>query len=236
MNEHNMEYNSSREDLIIPEYGRHIQNLVEHAKTIEGAELRQEFAHRIIGLMMQMHPQNRGMDDYREKMWKHLFRIAKYELEVQVPEGIHPSPEDARKRPEKVPYPDIDTKFKHYGNNVQKLINKALTMDEGPVRSGFVAVIGSYMKLAYRTWNKEHYVSDEVIKTDLLRLSGGKLQLDEEISLDNLGANNRRRKRPMNSNGGNERSGGRDRDRDRDNDRNSHKPRVRIPPSRRRRN
>jgi len=225
MNEHNMEYNSSRETLIIPEYGRHIQNLVDHAKSIEDPELRQEFAHRIIGLMMQMHPQNRSIDDYREKMWKHLFRIANYELEVEVPEGIHPSPEDARKRPEKVPYPKIETKYRHYGNNVQKLINKALKMDDGPVRNGFVAVIGSYMKLAYRTWNKEHYVSDEVIKADLINLSGGQLKLSDEISLDNLGSSSRRRKRPS----GNERGGGRDR-----NDR--HKPRVRVPPSRRRRN
>ena len=230
MNEHNMEYNSSRENLIIPEYGRHIQNLVNHAKSIEDPELRQEFAHRIIGLMMQMHPQNRSIDDYREKMWKHLFRIANYELDVVLPEGIHPSPEDAKKHPEKVPYPKIETKFRHYGNNVQKLINKALAMDEGPVRDGFVAVIGSYMKLAYRTWNKEHYVSDEVIKNDLKSLSGGKLELAEEISLDNLGSSNRRRKRP-----GGDRNDRNGRDKDRG-DRGGHKPRVRIPPSRRRRN
>ena len=111
------------------------------------------------------------------------------------------------KKPERIGYPNKDTRFKHYGYHVQNLINKAMEMEEGPVKEGFVQVIGSYMKLAYRTWNKEHYVSDDLIITDLDRFSDGKLKLIEDVSLDGLTQANKRRRR-------NAVSGRGDRDRD----------------------
>ncbi len=191
----NMEYNSARETLIIPEYGRNVQKLISHAKEIENDEERQAFVERIVDLMMQMHPQNKNLDDYREKLWKHVFRIADYELDVTPPGGEKPTPEDRVKRPEQVPYPSSEAKYRHYGNNVQRLIKKATSMEDGPKKSGFANVIASYMKLAYRTWNKEHYVSDEVIKGDLENLSKGELEVMESASLDNLSNANRRRKR-----------------------------------------
>lgn len=223
----NMKYNTEKEDLVIPEYGRHIQNLINYAKKIENREERQAMVEKIIGLMMQMHPQNRNIDDYRDKLWKHLFRIADYDIDVDTPGGINPSREERSKRPERIPYPVVEAKYRHYGHNVQGLIKKALKMEEGPVRDGFVAVIGAYMKLAYRTWNKEYYVSDEIIKNDLETLSGGKLTLADSMIIDNL-SNNRRRKRSngsySGSNNGKSRvrprgkkkdRDGRDRDRDR---------------------
>ncbi len=187
MNEHNMEYNSQKEHLEIPEYGRNVQMLIRYAKTIEDPEYRQAFIERIVNLMHQMHPQNRNIDDYREKLWKHVFRIADYDLDVTPPSGEKPKREDKYKKPDKIDYPENAAKYRHYGHNVQKLIKKAIDMEEGPVRDGFVAVIGSYMKLAYRTWNKEHYISDEIIKNDLEKLSNGQLVLAEGISLDKLG-------------------------------------------------
>lgn len=192
----NMQYNSARERLAIPEYGRNVQKLIKHAKAIESDELRQAFVSKIVDLMMQMHPQNKNLDDYREKLWKHVFRIADFELPgVVPPTGEVPTPEDSKKRPHKVAYPSGETRFKHYGGNVQTLIKKALEMEEGPKKDGFVKVIASYMKLAYRTWNKEHYVSDDIIKGDLDTLSSGKLSVSDNTSLDNLSNANRRRKR-----------------------------------------
>ena len=221
MKEMDMEYNSQRELLVIPEYGRNIQKLIEHAKTIEDPELKQHFIDKVVGLMMQMHPQNRNIEDYREKLWKHVFRIANYDLEgVMPPGGEIPRPEDYRKRPEMIGYPEIEARFRHYGSNVQKLIKKAIAMEDGPIKDGFVEVIGSYMKLAYKTWNKEHYVSDEVIKGDLESLSNGKLVLKASTSLDNLSNAKHRRKRSnghqSGSNSGKYRSKGRRR-KDRDN-------------------
>lgn len=203
-----MEYNSSREELIIPEYGRHVQKLVNYAKTIEDPAYRQAFVEKIIDLMMQMHPQSRNMDDYRERLWKHLFRIADYELDVAPPSGHRPTREESSKKPEVIPYPHSEAKFRHYGNNLQHLIQKAIAMPEGPKKEGFVEVIASYMKLAYKTWNKEHYVSDEVIKSDLESLSDGKLTMPEESSIDNLSSGRRRSKRsgPPNGSGSKDRS------------------------------
>lgn len=204
----NMVYNSSREKLIIPEYGRNVQKLVDYAKKIEDDEYRQVFVERIVDLMMQMHPQNKNLDDYREKLWKHVFRISSYDLNVNAPNGKQPQPEDRLKKPQKVEYPSSQAKFRHYGNNVQQLIAKAQDMDEGGKKSGFVGVIASYMKLAYRTWNKEHYVSDEVIKNDLETLSEGSLEVDDNASLDNLTNANRRRKRSNDNNGRGDRDKG----------------------------
>lgn len=195
-----MEYNSEKDLLIISEYGRHVQELIQHAKTIEEADKRQAFIERIVNLMQQMQPQARNVEDYREKLWKHVFRIAEYELQVTPPEGVSVSPEDARKQPDKIPYPEFEANYRHYGHNVQEMISRAMQMPEGPKRDGFVSAILSYMKLAYKTWNREHYVSDETIKADLEKLSGGAFKLDESMTIDNLtdGHSNHQR----NGNGG----------------------------------
>ncbi len=203
-----MEYNSNKEYLEIPEYGRHVQNLIRYARNIENPDERQHFAERIIGLMMQMHPQNRNLDDYKDKLWRHFFQIAEYEIDVMPPSGVKPKPEDKQKKPEMISYPAKDTRFKHYGNNVQKLIAKAIEMEDSSKKDDFVEVIGSYMKLAYKTWNKEHYVSDEIIIEGLEHLSKGKLKFTEDASLDNLTKSNMRQK---SNGGGRQRSSGRSR-------------------------
>lgn len=209
-----MEYNSEKDTLIISEYGRNVQQLIQHARTIENDAERQAFIEQIVELMMQMHPQNRNLDDYRDKMWRHLFRIAEFNLDVTPPNGHQPTAEEAYKKPAKIPYPQNQARYRHYGDNVQKLIDKAVAMEEGPKRDGFAAVIGSYMKLAYRTWNKEHFVSDDIIKNDLETLSEGKLIMDDDASIENL-ANGKNS--PVNNNNS---AGGRRRPR-RDNFRNN---------------
>jgi hypothetical protein len=211
MESFDLEYNSARENLVIPEYGRNVQKLIDYAKTIEDPKYRQAFVEKIVDLMQQMHPQARNMDDYREKLWKHVYRIADYDLDVTPTDGSPIKKSEVEKRPEMIDYPEFEAKYRHYGHNVQRLIKKALSMEPGPKKDGFVAVIGSYMKLAYRTWNKEHYVSDDIIKSDLESLSNGKLALKDSVSIDNLSHSNRRRKRPPSSNGHKGRGRGRKR-------------------------
>ena len=206
-----MDYNSSREELIIPEYGRNVQKMIQYAKQIEDAEERQVFAERIVQLMMQMHPQNRNMEDNREKLWKHVFMIAEFDIDVMPPNGVRPDPSDTINRPDVVEYPKSEAKFRHYGNNVQKLVDKALAMDDPEKKEGFAHVIGSYMKLAYRTWNREHFVSDEVIKNDLESLSDGALKMDENTVIESLmphnSNNNNNRRRNSNKRSNNDRGG-----------------------------
>lgn len=205
----NMTYNSAKENLTIPEYGRHVQLLVDHAKTIEDPVYRQKFAERIIKLMMQMTPQNKTIEDYQGKLWRHLFRIAQNELDVTPPEGIK-MPEDTsgRLKPELLDYPEQQARYRHYGHNVQTMIKKGIAMEDGPKKDGFIAAIAAYMKLAYKTWNRDHYVSDEVIKADLVTLSKGALRIAEDQSLGNLVNNKSRNNRRKGGSNNKRRSGG----------------------------
>jgi Domain of unknown function (DUF4290) len=183
---HNMEYNSELEFLIMPEYGRNVQKLVRHAQSIEDDLLRQNTIEEIVNLIQQLYPQSKNIDDYRGKLWKHIFKIAKYELKAVTPNGEVPTPEDEKKKIEMIPYPIIESRYRHYGHNIQTLIKKAITMDDPEKKKEFVNTIGSYMKLAFRTWNREHFVSDDLIIQDLISISNGQLHLEEDISFENI--------------------------------------------------
>ena len=198
--EFELEYNSSRENLTIPEYGRNVQNLINHAKGIENDDERQIFVEKVVRLMLQLNPHSKNLDDVREKIWLHVFRIADYDLNVTPPKGISVSPEMKRKKPEIVPYPPNQMRFRHYGGNVHAMIKRALEMEDGYIKDSFVEVIGSYMKMAYRTWNTEHFVSDDVIIDDLESLSNGELVLTDSAEINGLAQANRRRRRPDNNN------------------------------------
>jgi hypothetical protein len=185
-----IEYNTSRSELIMPEYGRHVQLMVEYAKTIEDLSRRQSFVEKIVELMYIMNPQSRGAEDYRERLWKHVFRIGSYELDGVVPlVGALPTKENDRKTPEKVPYSSAQVRFRHYGHHIQSLIASAINLEEGPIREGLIAAIAAYMKLAYKTWNKDLNVGDETIKNDLKALSNGKLSMSPEASIEDLNPN-----------------------------------------------
>jgi Domain of unknown function (DUF4290) len=188
-------YNTEKGDLLFPEYGRNIQEMIHLAKDEKDLQKRQLMVEAIVSLMYQMNPQSKNVDDYKDKLWKHVFRVAEYSLGgVMPPNGIQPTEEDKVKKPEPIGYPPSGARFRHYGNNVHQLIKKALEMEDGYIKDGMVGTIGAYMKLAYRTWNKEHYVSDEIIKADLDALSNGMLELEEGRKIDRLAAANKRRK------------------------------------------
>lgn len=188
---HDITYNTEKEDIRYPEYGRSIQEMIQYAKTIQDRYRRQKTVEAIVAMMQIVTPApvNRNMDDYREKLWNHAFAIGYYELDVTPPPGVTIRKEGEKPPPTPVDYPYSATRFRHYGASIQKLIQKAIEMPEGIKREGFVEVIASYMKLAYKTWNKEHYVSDDIVKDDLEILSDGQLVLHEgHSSLDVLAA------------------------------------------------
>jgi hypothetical protein len=193
MNSLDIAYNTEKESIDFPEYGRSIQEMVLHAKTIEHPQKRQKTIESIIALMIQLGPQgNRNMDDYRDKLWNHVFAIANYELDVTPPSGIQILRKEDRPKPAPIGYPATAMRFRHYGNGIHALIQKAIDMPDGPKKEGLVEVIASYMKLAYKTWNKEHYVSDDIVKEDLELISDGRLSLHENYeSLDRLAASAR---------------------------------------------
>ena len=209
MNSLNITYNTEKSPIRYPEYGRGIEELLTFAKSIPDPQKRQKTVESIIAMMQLLNPNRSNMEDYREKLWNHAFAIAGSDLDVTPPPGITIRSEDDRPKAEPVPYPQVGGRMRHYGHNVQKLIKKAIEMPEGSKREGFVEVIASYMKLAYKTWNKEHYVSDDIVKEDLEILSNGQLSLHEgHDSLDKLAAGagrldkERNRQRNRNSGGG----------------------------------
>ena len=192
-----MDYNSSLEELIMPEYGRNVQRLVQEALLIEPEEKQRAFCEEIVTLIQHLYPQSKNIEDYREKLWKHLYKISDYKLVALPPSGERPKPEDERKKPEQVPYPVNNSRFRHYGSNVLALIKRAIDMEDNLIKEGFVHTIGSYMKLAYKTWNREHYVSDDIIKGDLMTLSGGKLNLEDHYDIDGLSNAGRNKNNPL---------------------------------------
>ncbi|MDX2135203.1 MAG: DUF4290 domain-containing protein [Saprospiraceae bacterium] len=198
MNQLDLSYNTERETIRLPEYGRTIQEMLEHAKAIADRDKRQKTVESIVALMNLLYPNTRGIEDYRERLWNHVFAIAGADLDVTPPGGINVRKEQGPVKPETLPYPETNMRLRHYGKGVQRLIAKAIEMPEGPKKEGFVEVIASYMKLAYKTWSREHYVSDDIIKDDLEILSDGKLSLHEgHSSLDTLAFSANKREKEM---------------------------------------
>jgi len=180
----NMVYNSQLEALTIPEYGRNVQNLVAHCKTIEDKERKQAAADEIVALMSRMNSPSKMTPEFTLKLWKHFLIISNYEIEVNMPEGVSTDPAEEGLSPEKPDYPSYLRKFRHYGHFVQHMVDKAKTMEAGPLQDQFFRIIGSYMKLAYRTWNSTHYVSDEIVKEDLASMTDGTFVMGPEVGLD----------------------------------------------------
>ncbi|MEO5581589.1 MAG: DUF4290 domain-containing protein [Saprospiraceae bacterium] len=181
-----MQYNSNQEKLIFPEYGRNVQSMIRVVRNEADAKKRQAMSNAIVNLMAHLSPGLKNGVDIRPRIWKHFFAIAEYKIDVLSNEGIKYEEEEKRIKPTVIDYPPNNESFRHYGNHVRKLIEKAIQMEDGPKKSYMVSLIGSYMKMAYKTWNKDHYVSDEGIIKDLKILSKGKLNIEDETSLDVL--------------------------------------------------
>lgn len=199
-----MEYNSQKGDLVISEYGRNIQNLLHYALTIEDRSKRSLVAQEIVNLMNIMNPQNRSIPNYKEKLWNHLYRMSEYKLDVDVPEGITIHPVKEVNRNHDLGYPSSEYSYRHYGHYTQEMIRKALAMDNEEMRNWYSESIASFMKLAYRTWNKEHFVSDTVIKRDLEEMSGNELTFADDFAIENLiNYKNQKKKKKTGSNNNN---------------------------------
>jgi hypothetical protein len=191
-----MEYNTERPHLIIPEYGRHIQKMVDHVVTIKDSEERNKTAKAIINVMGQLNPHLRDVPDFKHKLWDHLFIISDFKLDVDSPYD-KPTPESVHLKPEKIKYPNQYFKFKHYGKIIQEMIEKAINYEEGEEKEVLIKTIATHMKKAYLIWNRDA-VEDEKIFGDLETISQGKLKCSEGFKLNDtqeiLAANNRRRK------------------------------------------
>ncbi|SHG73112.1 protein of unknown function [Salegentibacter echinorum] len=180
---HPLEYNSERSNLIIPEYGRHLQKMVEHTVAIKDDKERARMAKSIIAVMGNMNPHLRDVPDFQHKLWDQLFIISDFKLDVESP-FPKPTREMLEERPEMLEYPQNFPKYRFYGNNINRMINEVKDWEEGPLKEGLVLTIANHMKKSYLNWNRDA-VEDDVIYDHLFELSGGKINLkitDEDLS------------------------------------------------------
>ena len=178
-----LEYNTEREHLIIPEYGRHMQKMINYAKTRETKEERNKIAKGIIAVMGNMQPHLRDVPDFQHKLWDQLFIMSNFELDADSPYDI-PTKEIYEERPEPLKYPQNFPKYRFYGNNIKTMIDVANTWEEGELKEALKYTIANHMKKCFLNWNKDT-VEDDVIYKHLFELSGGKIDLknsDEDLT------------------------------------------------------
>ena len=174
-------YNTQRTKMILPEYGRNIQKMVEHTVAIEDDEERNKAARAIISIMGNLNPHLRDVADFKHKLWDHLFIISDFKLEIDSPYE-KPTREILYEKPKQVPYSDYNIKYKHYGRIIELLIKEAVAYEEGPEKEMLKKLIANHMKKCYLTWNRE-VVTDELIFEDLKKLSGGVLTVADDLKL-----------------------------------------------------
>jgi len=176
-----LEYNSSRNKLVISEYGRHIQKLVEHAMTIKDRKERQKFATGIINIMGELNPHLRDVVDFKHKLWDHLFVISNFQLDVDSPYE-KPVIENFYEKPQALNYPNNDIKYNHYGKVIELMIKEAIELKDQELKKLLIIAIANQMKKSFINWNSET-VEDKVIINDLSRLSKNKLEIPEGTEL-----------------------------------------------------
>jgi hypothetical protein len=190
-----MEYNTTREMMLIPEYGRNIQHMIQYICTIEDREKRNKAAKFIVNVMGQMHPTVKESGDFKHKLWDHMFIISDFKLDVDAPYPP-PPPLSLSTKPEHLSYHDKEIEFKHYGKNIALMIEKATDYEEGAEKDALVNAIANHMKKSYLNWNRES-VNDELIEKHLNMLSKGLLKLNQDFRFthtNDILAQNQKRK------------------------------------------
>ncbi len=195
----NFDYNSSRKALALPEYGRNIQKMVDYIKTIEDRAERNRLANSIIGIMGNLNPHLRDINDFKHKLWDHLAIIAHFELDIDYPYDV-PQPEMFQQRPRIVEYGTHDIRFRHYGKSIEVMIDTVCDLPDGPDKEKLITMIANQMKKSYLAWNRDT-VGDDLILKDLKTMSRGRINTDN-IKLNEAReiVTKKRNKRPMRKN------------------------------------
>jgi hypothetical protein len=178
------DYNSTRNKLILSEYGRNVQNMVKYIVELPTKEERNRYAQVVIDLMGFLNPHLRDVADFKHKLWDHLQIISNYQINVDAPYPP-PEPEVLAAKPAPLRYPNQRIKYKHYGKTIELMMEKAKSIDEPARKQHMVQAIANFMKMAYVQWNKDS-VADESIISDLKAMSNGELTLEENVNLNRV--------------------------------------------------
>ena len=181
-----MEYNTQREQLVMPEYGRGVQMMVDMAVQIESREERQRCAATIVKIMKSLLPSTASKEDDEHRLWNHLARIAHYKLDIDFPVNIIPQ-EEVQAHPEPLPYPMKAIKRRHYGYLVEQTLDYAKTVEDEGMRRFITESIANQMKQDLFIWNRDS-MDNALVAQDIARYSGGKLRLDlDNFTFDSVG-------------------------------------------------
>ena len=172
-----MEYNTTRKKLLIPEYGRNVQKMIKWAMEENDKDERTKIAHLIVDIMARLNPNVYDTGDYRHKLWDHLFLISEFKLDVDSP---YPMPETKllKERPERLKYSENSIRFKHYGNNIVRMLEKATEFEDGPEKVALINYLANHLKKSYLLWNRNS-VNDELIKDHIFLLSKDQIKSDQ---------------------------------------------------------
>ena len=173
-----MKYNTQEKALPMPEYGRAVQKMVDHAITIEDRAERQRCANTIIAVMGNMFPQLRDVAEFNHKLWDHLAVMADFKLDIDYPYELA-DPSTLHPTPEWIPYPKGNIRYRHYGHCIEEMMQKACEMPDGEERNELLRLIAAQMKKEYILWNKDN-VEDSKIIEDIREYSNGQICLSEE--------------------------------------------------------
>ena len=182
MNKPGLTYNTEKEQIVISEYGRCVQEMIKKLPEIEDREQRTEAAKYIISVMVQMNPNIKQSSDYEHKLWDHLYMISGYNLDVYSPYAP-PVPLEKQSKPQHIGYQNNDIKYGHYGQYLIKMIEAASQEENDEIREALAYSLAGQMKRNYLEWNKS-VVNDQVILDDLKNISGGRLVISEESKLN----------------------------------------------------
>jgi len=167
--------------MVLPEYGRNIQKMVEYIMTVEDRDERNKLAHAVIIIMGNMNPHLRDINDFKHKLWDHLAIMSGFKLDIDYPYEV-PKPEEFMSKPRRVYYNDNEIKYRHYGRVIEMMIEEASKFPEGEEKDELTRLIANHMKKSYMTWNRES-VTDEIIFHDLYELSNHKIVAKEGLKL-----------------------------------------------------
>jgi hypothetical protein len=178
----NLEYNTQRARLLISEYGRNIQKMIQSAIAIEDREQRTKAAHAIVNAMALLNPQVKEIIDYKQKLWDHLFIISDFKIDVDSPYAV-PEKAKIKEHPKVLHYPTSNIKYKYYGKVIEDMIRKIADMEDGTNKEQYIQNLANFMKMSYLTWNKDT-VDDTTIFSHMNELSKGKIKINDTVTLN----------------------------------------------------
>lgn len=176
-----MDYNTQREKLMMPEYGRHVQEMINYVKNLPDKEKRNEQIQAVVAVMGTLNPQLRDINDFKHKLWDHVQIISDFQIDIDSPYPT-PTKETLHTRPDPIPLQKSPIKAAHYGRNIQNMIEVIAAREDDEVKTYMIKTLASYMKQQYLIWNKDS-VSEETIFKDIYQLSDGRITVPEDVHI-----------------------------------------------------